>query len=54
MKRLTSRVKAQLTKKNLKALRKEGKTYAQIAKKLGMTTTHLYYYANKLGVVKHA
>jgi DNA invertase Pin-like site-specific DNA recombinase len=54
MKRLSTRIKNKLTKKNLKALRKSGLTYKEIGRKFGMSVPHIYYYANKLGIVKHA
>jgi transposase len=54
MKRLSIKTKNKLTKKTLKALRKSGLTYKEIGKKFGMSVPHIYYYANKLGVVKHA
>jgi hypothetical protein len=49
---LTEKQRKLLTKKNLKAMKKE-MTYEQVSKKLKLPMSNLYYYYKKFGLVSH-
>ena len=53
MLKLTKKQKELMTKNNLKKFRKEGLTYNEIAKKIKINTTTLYYHYWKYDLINH-